>query len=115
LQNYLYPYSQLIRFSGDGSMNNNRPPPSHDRNWKILYRAAIFETNRNTVPKRLSAAEQAPLARGRELFQQTGNLEEFEEREEVDIALYCLRAYKNGFWDGEGERSNEGVKTKHHK
>jgi hypothetical protein len=35
------------------------------------------------------------LARGRELFRQTGNLEEFEEREEVDIALYCLRAYKN--------------------
>lgn len=78
-------------------MNNNRPPPSHDRNWKILYRAAIFETNTNTVPKRLSAAEQALLARGRELFQQTGNLEEFEEREEVDIALYCLRAYKNAF------------------
>jgi hypothetical protein len=78
-------------------MNNNRPPPSHDSNWKILYRAAIFETNRNTIPKRLSAAEQAVLARGRELFQQTGDLQEFEEREEVDIALYCLRAYKNAF------------------
>jgi len=66
-----------------------------DTNWKTLYRAAIFETNANVIPKRLSAAEQAILARGRELFQQTGNSEEFEEREEVDIALYCLRAYKN--------------------
>jgi hypothetical protein len=77
---------------------NNRPPPlSIDRNWKTLYRAAILETNRNAVPRRLSAAEQAVLARGRELFRQTGNLEEFEEREEVDVALYCLRAYKNAF------------------
>jgi hypothetical protein len=76
---------------------DNRPPPSRERNWKTLYRAAIFETNRNTVPKRLSAAEEAVLARGRELFQQAGNLEEFEEREEVDIALYCLRAYKSAW------------------
>jgi hypothetical protein len=75
---------------------NNRPPPlSIDRNWKTLYRAAIFETNRNAIPRRLFAAEEAVLARGRELFRQTGNLEEFEEREEVDIALYRLRAYKN--------------------
>jgi hypothetical protein len=73
----------------------NRSSPPQDRNWKVLYRAAIFETNRNAVPRRLSAAEQAVLARGRELFRQTGNLEEFEEREEVDVALYCLRAYRN--------------------
>ena len=76
---------------------NNRPPPSQDRKWKTLYRAAIFETNRNAIRRRLSAAEQAVLARGRELFRHTGNLEEFEEREEVDVALYCLRAYKNAF------------------
>ena len=76
---------------------DNRPPPSHERNWKKLYRAAIFETKRYAIPERLSAAEQAVLARGRELFRQTGNLEESEEREEVDIALYCLRAYKNAW------------------
>jgi hypothetical protein len=75
---------------------NTRPPPlAIERNWKSLYRAAIFETNRIAIPQRLSAAEQAVLARGRELFRHTGNIEEFEEREEVDIALYCLRAYKN--------------------
>ena len=76
---------------------NNRPPPFETRNWKTLYRAAIFETNRNAIGGRLSAAEQAVLARGRELFRQIGNSEQFEEREEVDIALYCLRAYKNSF------------------
>jgi hypothetical protein len=75
---------------------NNRPSPFPiDTKWKSLYRAAIFETNRNAIARRLSAAEQAVLARGRELFRQTGNFEDFEEREEVDIALYCLRAYKN--------------------
>ena len=76
---------------------NNRSPPVETRNWKTLYRAAIFETNRNAIALRLSAAEQAVLARGRELFRQIGNSAQFEEREEVDIALYCLRAYKNSF------------------
>ncbi len=78
-------------------MDNNRPPPSHEGDWKKLYRAAIFETKRHAIPERLSAAEQAVLARGRELFRHTGNLKEFEEREEVDIALYCLRAYKSAW------------------
>ena len=76
---------------------NNRLSPFENRNWKTLYRAAIFETNRNVIPTRLSAAEEAVLARGRELFRQTGNFEQFEEREEVDTALYCLRAYKSVF------------------
>lgn len=74
---------------------NTRPPPLPiDRNWKTLYRAAIFETNRNKLPWRLAAAEKAVLDRGRELFRHAGSLEEREEREEVNTALYCLRAYK---------------------
>ena len=72
---------------------NNRPLPlATDRNWKTLYRVAIFETNRNVISQRLSVAEQAVLARGQELYRQSGNIDE---REEVDTALYCLRAYKN--------------------
>jgi hypothetical protein len=70
---------------------NKRPPPL-DRNWKTLYRVAIFETNRNLIPQRLSVAEKAVLARGRELYRQSGKIDE---REEVDTALYCLRGYKN--------------------
>jgi hypothetical protein len=76
-------------------MNNRLSVAPIDNAWKTLYKAAIFETNRNIIPLRLSVAEQAVLARGRELFRQTGNCEEFEEREELDMALYCLRAYKN--------------------
>jgi hypothetical protein len=75
---------------------STRPPPTPiNRKWKALYRDAIFETNRAAIPWRLTAAEEAVLARGQELFRQTGNLEEREEREEVETALYCLRAYKN--------------------
>jgi hypothetical protein len=75
---------------------NIRPPPTLiSRNWKALYRAAIFESNSSEIPWRLSVAEQAVLARGQELFRRIGSLEERDEREEVDTALYCLRAYKN--------------------
>jgi len=74
---------------------NNRPPPLPlDRNWKTLYRAAIFETNRNAIPERVSRAEKAVIARGRELFRQRENIEE---REEIETALYCLRAYRNAY------------------
>jgi hypothetical protein len=72
---------------------NNRPPPlSTDRSWKTLYRAAIFETNRNAIPESISNAEKAVVARGRELFRQAGTLEE---KEALEDALYALRAYQS--------------------
>ena len=74
---------------------NNRPPPLPiDRNWKMLYRAAIFETNRNAIPKLVSEAERAELVRGRELFRQTGTIDE---KESLEDALYALRAYKSAW------------------
>jgi hypothetical protein len=75
---------------------NTRPSPFQIvRSWKALYRAAIFETDRDKLAWRLAAAEKAVLERGRELFRQAGSSEERQEREEVNTALYCLRAYKN--------------------
>lgn len=74
---------------------NNRPPPFPiDRNWKILYRAAIFETNRYAIPKRVSEAEKAVVARGRELFGKPGTLEE---KEALEDALYALHAFKSAW------------------
>ena len=74
---------------------NNRPPPVEiDRNWKTLYRAAILETNRSAVPKRVSEAERAVLARGRELFRQ---IETIDEKEALEDALYALRSYKTAW------------------
>ena len=71
---------------------NQPTPPSHDRTWKALYRAAIFERDARAILDRVSAAEQAVLTRGRELFGQLGTLEE---KEALEDALYALRAFRN--------------------
>ncbi len=61
------------------------------RNWKALYRAAIFEKNRSVVLRKISDAEKAVLSRGRELLRNSGTLEE---KDEIEDALYALRAYR---------------------
>jgi chloramphenicol 3-O-phosphotransferase len=69
------------------------PPCPDHRDWKALYRAAILETNTSVIPKRVSEAEMAVLARGRELFNE-GTLEE---REALEDALYALRAFRSAW------------------
>ena len=64
----------------------------HAQNWKILYRAAIHEPDRTRIPQRISEAEQAVIARGRELFHSP---EKFEERDALEDALYALRAFRS--------------------
>lgn len=66
------------------------PYPSHTE-WKSLYRAAILETDRNIVEQRVSEAEHAVLARGREVFYGNGTPEE---QEALEDALYALRAFR---------------------
>jgi hypothetical protein len=58
---------------------------------KTLYRAAILETNKNLIPQKVSAAEAAILARGRELF---GTYGTGEEKESLQDALYALHAFR---------------------
>ena len=65
--------------------------PNHT-DWKILYRAAILETNKSLLPQRVSQAEEAVILRGRELFYGNGDPEE---KEALDDALYALRALKS--------------------
>ncbi len=67
--------------------------PKH-RHWKTLYRAAILETNKSVVPQRVSEAEEAVLARGREIFYGSSELEE---EEALEDALYALRAFKTAW------------------
>lgn len=70
-------------------------PACPDRvDWKTLYRAAILETNRSVIPQRVLKAEQAVLARGRELFYDGGT---HDEQESLEDALYALRAYKTAW------------------
>jgi hypothetical protein len=70
-------------------------PACPDRaDWKSLYRAAILETNTSVIPQKVSEAEQAVLARRRELFYGSGT---HEEQECLEDALYALRAFKTAW------------------
>jgi chloramphenicol 3-O-phosphotransferase len=74
-------------------MHTAFPPCSNDRDWETLYRAAILEKNNSVIPQRVSEAEMAVLARGRQLCHE-GTLEE---REALEDALYALRAFRSAW------------------
>lgn len=61
--------------------------------WHALYQAALFETDRNKIPQRISEAEQAILNRVKELF--VSPSDNIEEDQVLDDALYALRALRN--------------------
>lgn len=63
------------------------------RIWKAAYKAAILEPNRYTIPQRVSEAEEAIVARTRELSQERSAEAEIE-RDALDQALYSLRALR---------------------
>jgi hypothetical protein len=67
--------------------------PVH-QNWKVRYRAAVFERDKRVLQRRLFDAEGAIIARGRELLHATGD-NIIEEREALDDALYVLRAFRS--------------------
>jgi hypothetical protein len=62
--------------------------------WKTLYRAAILETNKRVLPQRVSEAEEALIARRREIFYSSGSPEE---KEALEDALYALRAFRTAW------------------
>lgn len=61
--------------------------------WRHLYQAALFETDRRQVPQRIDEAERAILARVKELFAVTSD--HIEEDVMLDDALYGLRALRS--------------------
>lgn len=75
-------------------MKTEFPPLPNHTNWRSLYRAAILETNKSVLPNRVSEAEKAVLARGREVFYGHASPEE---KEALEDALYALRAYKSAW------------------
>lgn len=74
------------------------PPCLKRSDWRTLYRAAILETNKNVLPKRVSEAEEAVRARGREIFYADSSLEE---KEALEDALYALHAFRTAWQHGE--------------
>jgi hypothetical protein len=73
------------------TMNTALPPGPNHTDWRALYRAAILEINKNNIPQKVNEAEQAVLARGRELFYSGGATDE---KESLEDALYALRAFR---------------------
>jgi hypothetical protein len=69
--------------------------PCVNRNWRTLYRTAILETNKSVLPQRVSEAEEAVRARGRELFYAAAG--SLEEKEALEDALYDLRAFRTAW------------------
>jgi hypothetical protein len=71
----------------------NQTPQSLLWNWRELYSAALFETDKNRIPTRIADAEKAIVARARELF--SAGADTIEEDQALDDALYALRALQN--------------------
>ena len=71
-------------------MMNQERASSDPRKWGELYCAALFETDRNRIPLRISDPEKAIVARARELF--FSGADTIEEDQALDDALYALRA-----------------------
>jgi hypothetical protein len=61
--------------------------------WHDLYRAALFETDQKKLPARIVVAERALRERSHELFEMDGRSPE--EAQEIDDALYALRALRS--------------------
>ena len=79
------------------------------KSWRELYKAAVFETDKNRVPERIAHAEWALALRARELFH-TGR-EHHQERQAVDAAIYALHALRRTATCAAERRRTDGGKA----
>ncbi len=70
-----------------------RIPSKTASSWHVLYRAALFETDRNRVGERITEAEIAIRNRVKELF--VTPADHIEEDLVLEDALYGLHALRN--------------------
>ena len=63
------------------------------RNWRGLYKAALFETETSKVQLRIEEARRALILRSRELFAASPSYDG--ETEAIENALYALQALEN--------------------
>jgi hypothetical protein len=63
---------------------------AHWEPWQALYKAALFESDRDKAAQRIAEARTALVRRARELFQAGGD--NIEEEQALDDALYALHA-----------------------
>jgi hypothetical protein len=62
------------------------------QSWKDLFQAAIYESDLNKLPERISEAEAALIARGREPLYAAGD--DGDEGESLDDAMCILHALR---------------------
>ncbi len=58
-----------------------------------MYKAALFEVDKTRLPDRIAEAEEALVARARELFHIAGD--NIEEEQALDDTMYALHALRN--------------------
>ena len=63
------------------------------RNWRGLYKAALFETDTSKIPSRIEEARSALVLRSRELFKTSPNYDG--ETEAIEDALFALQALES--------------------
>jgi hypothetical protein len=63
------------------------------RNWRGLYKAALFETETSKLPGSIEEARKALIVRSRELFETSPNYDG--ETGAIEDALYALQALEN--------------------
>jgi hypothetical protein len=79
------------------------------KSWRELYKAALFETDKNRMSERIAHAEWALVLRARELFH-TGS-EHLQERQAVDAAIYALQALRRTTPCAAGRNGKDGGKA----
>jgi len=76
-----------------------------NRDWKDIYKAALFEDDNAKLPQRIADAEKALFARALELFGAEGD--QIGEQKAMENATYFLRLLGNmGTGGAAGERVN---------
>ena len=78
--------------------------------WRVLYRAALQETDGLLISQKVSDAETAILARERQLSHDAKTLEE---RENLQDALYILRALREACQHREADWQQNGDMVAH--
>ncbi len=76
-------------------MNAGISKSPDSRNWRQMYRVALFEINDSKLPARIAEAEKALVLRARELFQAAGD--NGEETAALDQAMYALHALRSNY------------------
>ena len=79
------------------------------KSWRELYKAAVFEADKNRISERIAHAEWALALRARELFH-TGS-EHLQERLAVDGAISALQTLRSTATSAAGRKGKDGGKA----